>query len=223
MGKLFILSERLNSFSDNFLILNENQTGFRHGYSTIDNIFTLYSFFEVLKVKEIKLYCAFIDFEKAFDNVWRTGLWQKCIHNNINGNICDVIRNMYKNIKSNIIFNKNISEYFPCEMGVTQGENLSPFLFALFLNDVEDYLSRHDVLGLHTISDVLEDELNLLMRIFILLYAEDSALMAETPKDLQKQLYHFYQYCESWRLKVNVNKTKILCFTNGSKQFTIFL
>ena len=41
VSKLFmaILTERLNKFLDDFLILCKNQTGFRKGYSTIDNLF----------------------------------------------------------------------------------------------------------------------------------------------------------------------------------------
>ena len=125
LGKLFtaILSERLNKYSDDFLVLQENQCGFRHGYSTIDNLFVLYSFFEILKRKKKKMYCAFIDFEKAFDKIWREGLWYKLLLNNINGKMFYVIRNMYKNIKSNIIYNGDKSDYFPCDNGVRQGEN----------------------------------------------------------------------------------------------------
>jgi glutaredoxin-related protein len=39
--------------------------------------------------------------------------------------------------------------------------------------------------------------------------------MAETPEDLQKQLNFFHVYCLAWKLKVNIDKTKIVCFTNG--------
>jgi hypothetical protein len=40
LGKLFtVLSERLTKYSDDFFILNENQCGFRKGYSTLDNLF----------------------------------------------------------------------------------------------------------------------------------------------------------------------------------------
>ena len=31
------------------------------------------------------MYCAFVDFEKAFDNIWRVALWYKLLLNNING------------------------------------------------------------------------------------------------------------------------------------------
>jgi hypothetical protein len=65
--------------------LNENHSGFRKGYSTIDNIFVLYAFFELLKRKKKKLFVTFVDFEKAFDKVWRDGLCCKLLLNNING------------------------------------------------------------------------------------------------------------------------------------------
>ena len=127
LGKLFtaILSERLSKYSDDFFVMHENQCGFRQGYCTVDNLFTLYSFFELLKRKKKKMYCAFIDFEKAFDKIWREGLWYKLLINNINEKMLNVIQNIYKDIKSNIIFNNSKSDYFPCDNGIRQGENLS--------------------------------------------------------------------------------------------------
>ena len=58
LGKLFtsILNDRLNTFSEEFKVLNESQCGFRKQYSTIDSIFILYSFFECLKSKNKKLF-----------------------------------------------------------------------------------------------------------------------------------------------------------------------
>lgn len=217
LGKLFtaVLTERLSKFSDEFLIINENQCGFRKDYSTTDNLFTLYAFFELLSKKKKKLYCAFIDFEKAFDKVWREGLWYKLLLNNINGKMLNIIQNMYKNIKSNIIYNNMESDYFPCKNGVRQGENMSPFLFAIFINDLETFLETQHNTGLETISSELDSILGIYLKIFALLYADDTALMAESPLELQKQLDSFYEYCTLWKLKVNVEKTKVVCFSKG--------
>ena len=39
----------------------------------------------------------------------------------------------------NHLYNDTKSEYFMCNIGVGQGENLSPLLFTIFLNDIEHY------------------------------------------------------------------------------------
>jgi hypothetical protein len=53
------------------------------------------------------------------------------------------------------------------------------------------------------------------LKLFILLYADDTALLAETANDLQPQLDAFYEYCNLWKLKVNADKTKVMMFGNG--------
>ena len=54
MGKLFtsIINNRLTVFSEQVELICKNQSGFRKGYSTIDNIFVLYILIELLKVNK---------------------------------------------------------------------------------------------------------------------------------------------------------------------------
>ena len=220
LGKLFtaVLSERLCQFSDDSSLLNENQFGFRKSYSTTDSIFTLFSFFEILKNKRKKLFCAFVDFEKAFDTVWREALWHKLLLNHINGKMHNVIFNMYKDVKSCVMYNNKKSNFFDCEMGVRQGENLSPFLFAVFLNDLQNFLEQENVSGLREISGILEDKFNIFLKLFVLLYADDTVLMSESKEGLQDILNKFGTYCDTWRLKVNIDKTKIMVFSRGRQE-----
>lgn len=102
LGKLFTaaLNERLNMFLEENNLLNENQAGFRKHHSTTDHIFTLYSLIELMKYEKKKLFCCFVDFSKAFDSVWRIGLWRKLINTHVNGNFLRVLQNMYLDIKS---------------------------------------------------------------------------------------------------------------------------
>jgi hypothetical protein len=67
LGKLFtaILNARLNDYTEEFMMLKENQSCFRQSYSTLDNIFAIFTLFQILKSKRKKLYCAFIDLEKS--------------------------------------------------------------------------------------------------------------------------------------------------------------
>ena len=107
MGKLqtTIPNTRLIKFLEGNHLLNPNQAGFRKNHSTIDNIFVLHCLAEYYKHKTTKLFCMFVDFQKAFDSVWRAGLWSKLLKYNIEGKVLSVIRNMYHNIKSCIVIN----------------------------------------------------------------------------------------------------------------------
>ena len=122
---------------------------------------------------------------------------------------------MYNGSKSRIAFNGEFSEYFPCKTGVRQGENLSPLLFALYLNDLETFLLQHNVAGLHSITDELEYNLNIYLKLLVILYADDTVLLSETREDLQHQLNIFSGYCKEWKLQVNVAKTKVMVFSKG--------
>ncbi len=212
VSKLFtsVLNNRLNQYVERTGILLDNQAGFRKGFSTTDHIFTLHTLIEILKNSKQKVFCAFIDFSKAFDNVWRTALWRKLLKYDINGKIFNVIKSMYSGIKSCVEHNNSYSDFFYCKNGVRQGENLSPLIFALYMNDLEHFLSSSNING---VSFTLDDnDLYIFIRMLVLLYADDTVLLSDCALDLQKSLHSFNMYCELNKLSVNFEKTKILVF-----------
>ena len=113
-----ILNNRLNVYFEQFTILNESQTGFRHSYSATDHMVSLYALLELLCVKKEKLQCAFIDFEKAFAFDQRNSLLFKLINNNIHGKFYRIVENMYSDAKSRIVHNNKKSDMFACVIGV---------------------------------------------------------------------------------------------------------
>lgn len=149
------------------------------------------------------MFCAFIDFEKAFATDWREGLWCKLLMNNINGKMHNVIPlvNMYHNVKSRIMYNNEYSDFFTCGNGVRQREILYAFLFSLYLNDLETFLEKNNVTGLKTLSDELEQELGYYVKLFLIMYADDPALLAKSASNLQNMLNLFHEYCLKWKLK----------------------
>ena len=223
LGKLFtsILNMRLSEFLEKNNIINENQAGFRKGFSCADHIFTLHALIEIMKNSKRKLFCCFIDFTQAFDKVWRVGLWQKLLHNAIDGKFFSVIYNMYQHIKSSIQLNSKTSESFPSEIGVRQGENLSPLLFSLFLNDLHLYLNNRGAKGIELF---MKDDASLWLKLLVMLYADDTVIVADTADDFQHSLDLFNDYCNNWHLNVNISKTKVVVFgTRGiyKKQFKL--
>ena len=180
-GKLFtaVLNLRLNNFLKHNNILEGNQAGFRAGYSTTDHIFTLHTLTEILKVNKKKLNCSFIDFSKAFDSVWRVGLWMKLLKEGVDGKFFKIIHNLYQNIKSCIVFSGNQSNFFQSYCGVRQGENLSPALFSLFLNDLENYLHANDCSGIPI--DYTDEDITAYLKLLVLLYADDTVIFGTDP------------------------------------------
>ena len=221
-GKLFtsILNDRITKYLEQNNLLGQEQAGFRKNFSTVDHLFTLYGIIDILLSKKKRLYCAFLDFEKAFDKVDRAFLWQKLLSQNINGKVLTVIKNLYANAKSCIRANNNVSDFFQVNVGVRQGENLSPVLFALFLNDMNDFMSN-TMSGLQTVAneanicDMDEGHVNVFLKLFLLLYADDTAVFAETAKKLQEGLNQTKIYCDLWKLKLNASKCKVVIFSRG--------
>ena len=81
------------------------------------------------------MFYTFIDYHKTFNSINRPHLGQKKISYNINGKLFNVVKNMYDKATSCVRIETLYSDYVPCNIGVRQGDNLSPLLFALFIND----------------------------------------------------------------------------------------
>lgn len=223
-GKLFtaILNHRLNQYLENMNILCEEQAGFRKNYSTTDHIFNLKCLIDLYLFRGKKLYCAFIDYKKAFDSVNRQYLWQKLLANNVDGKMFRIIHNLYASAKSCVKQGHMKSTTFSSNVGVRQGENLSPVLFSLFLNDLSEFIS-HGYNGLNNVSDMAKillsnDDIEVYFKLYILLYADDTVILAESDKELQAALNAMFLYCKSWDLEVNPSKTKVTIFSNRKSQ-----
>ena len=66
-----------------------------------------------------------------------------------------------------------------------------------------------------SISEDFENDLQIDVKLFTILYADDTVLLAESVAELHSELNYYYEYCEKWNLKVNTNKSKIMVFSKG--------
>ena len=139
------------------------------------------------------------------DHVNRDCLWYKLLKSGIRGPICNIIRNMYCNTTSKVKYSGVFSNNFECNLGVPQGESLSPFLFNLFLNDIEAALESG---GFRRVS--MSD-----ITIRTLLYADDLLLMSDSTEDLQLGIDILYDYCTRWKLNINIEKSAVVIFRKG--------
>ncbi len=79
-----------------------------------------------------------------------------------------------------------------------------PLLFALFVNDIEDHLLANGCSYVNIDNEALDNYIKLL----VLMYADDTILIADSDENLQKAIKCMETYSGTWKLIVNETKTK---------------
>jgi hypothetical protein len=87
--------------------------------------------------------------------------------------------------------------------GLLQGDPLSPLLFNIFINDIEEFFKCR---GFHGVK--ISDNKDIL----ILAYADDLVIFSKSPVDLRDKLETLEDYCRKKNLTINTEKTKIVIF-----------
>jgi hypothetical protein len=169
--------------------------------SCLDHIFTLVTTIENRYKKRQPTYVCFVDMKKAFDSVNKTCLLDKLRSIGVNGNMYFAVKTMCVNVSCAVRVNGMYTDWFAVDMGVKQGCILSPTLFSIYINDLAKSIKALD-LGI-----VMED-----YKLSVLLFADDIALVADSPQSLQTMLDAVSVWCNKWRLQINVDKTKVVHF-----------
>ena len=209
IGKLFnkILDIRLDKFLEKYHIIDDCQIGFTRKARTSDHMYILKTIIDkYCSTKDGRVYACFVDFQKAFDTVIHTGIKIKLLKIGVGTNFYNTIKSMYSSSKSCIKLEHNITDFFPIKMGVKQGDNLSPNLFKIFINDLPKYL--------HLSADPVFLNSN---PINCLMYADDIILLSSSADGLQQKLNILQKYCNDWCLNINTSKTKIIVFNKAGR------
>ena len=214
LGKLFsiVMNNRLKHKLENEHILSDHQGGFRNDHRTADNLYILQQLIQHYKQKRQKLYTCFVDFKKAFDTVSRPGLLIRLLECKIGGKFYQTIRDMYQNDSISIKIGNKITNPIDCNLGVRQGDSLSPTLFNIFINEIT---------SLFETGDSTPAKLGNLY-IGSLLYADDLVIFSESEEGLQNSLTKLERYCKNWKLQVNCDKTQILVFNSKTDNYGPF-
>ena len=193
-------------------VLRINQNGFRPGRSTVSQILALRRIIEEIKNKNLRAALVFIDFKKAFDTVHRGKMLDILRAYGVPERLVKAIGHMYEHTIAHVSSPDGVTDDFPIQAGVLQGDTLAPFLFIVVL----DYVLRKALQG-------NEDRLGftLVQRksrrigpqvITDMDFADDIALLANCLKDAEELL----QLVESNALKVglgmNAKKTKAMIY-----------
>jgi len=211
LAKLYsiILLKRLDKWAEGNGMRAKGQAGFRNGRGTLDNAFVLNHLIEKYRAKKKPLYAAFIDFRKAYDSIDRSRLWDCLRGMGINGRILDSLMEMYREVTMAVRVRGELGPEFHANMGVKQGDPLSPLLFGLFIDRIESVFSN-------ILPGVGIQMGNMLVQ--VLLYADDLVLVAESPAQLQSMLDVLQNFCACNSLTVNVKKSEVVVFNKQHHQ-----
>uniref|UniRef100_A0A8D8TI87 Craniofacial development protein 2 n=1 Tax=Cacopsylla melanoneura TaxID=428564 RepID=A0A8D8TI87_9HEMI len=189
--------------------LDEDQFGFRHGKGTREAILSLRLIIEESMRINKPLVIAFVDLQKAFDNVnWNLMM---DILKEINVTFKDrrLIYNLYKNQIAHIEINK-AKETASIKKGVRQGCQISPYLFNIYIEKA--------------IKECKECCTGVVLsgrRVQMLRFADDIAVLAPDEFNLKRSLETMNEVFEKYKMKINMKKTEILVCAKEREEVNI--
>ena len=149
--------------------------------------------------------CLFVDFEKAFDSIWKKGLIVKLNKIGIKGTILKLINSFLFSRKVCLNVNGELGNTrLSAEYGLPQGSVLSPVLFKIFLSDfLAEFSQRQDIVIFKFADDGT-----------VKIAADNSLSCIEALNYVLEQLNN---WTKKWRMKVNCNKnkTEVVCFSTA--------
>ena len=166
---------------------------------TTEALFNLLSAVNFNKKSGLPVYMTILDLSKAYDRVWRTGLWTRLWSLGITGILLGAIHSTYTNPVNFVKKGNFQSESFQSSEGLRQGSVLSPLLFVLLISDVANALDRRK--GIPT-----QEKGFFHCQLFI----DDTVIMTSKETDIAAQIDSFNMFAAVWGSVLNISKTVIL-------------
>lgn len=182
--------------------ISEMQYAFVSGKGTVDAIFIIRQLQERRLEGNRKMYCAFVDLEKAYDRVPRELVYWCLRKRGMPEKLVRIVKAMYEGAVTtvNTVFGE--TEQFEVKTGLHQGSALSPFLFVLVLDVLSENIRRQDK--------------------WEMLFADDLVITAETEEELQRRVLEWQERLENGGLKVNAGKTEVMVSSKqGGEQIQV--
>jgi len=182
-------------------LLPQEQAGFRHGRSAVDQVTLLTQDIEDRFSAKQKAGAVFVDLTAAYDTVWHRDLTCKLLRLLPDRHMVRMIMEMVSNHSFTLTTgNGQRSRLRRLKNGVSQGSVLAPLLFNIYISDLPVTISRNYA------------------------YADDLAIMhvdgdwLAVGGALSKDMATLGEYLQTWKLKLSPTKTVSAVFHLNTKE-----
>ena len=100
--------------------LRKEQAGFRHNRSCIDQINTLRVIIEQFVEFQSPLYMLFMDYQRAFDSLSRTWIWDELKDRGLPSKFINIIKEGYEEFSCRVLHEGQLSDSIKTSSGVRQ-------------------------------------------------------------------------------------------------------
>ena len=194
-GKILekLIFDSLYHHLDTNSLLNQNQSGFRTGDSTVNQLLSIvnsiFSAFDCNPTLDVR--SVYLDISKAFDRVWHQGLIYKLNQFGVSGKLLILIQSFLNDRKQRTVLNGKTSTWGNVSAGVPQGSILGPLLFLIYINDLTD--------GLRCNVKLFADDTS----IFTVVHDPHTAAL-----DINHDLNLIELWAHTWRMSFNPDPNK---------------
>ncbi|KAK3571995.1 hypothetical protein QTP86_021348 [Hemibagrus guttatus] len=181
----------------------EQQYGFMPRKSTTDAIFALRILMEKYRDGQRELHCVFVDLEKAYDGVPREELWYCMRKSGVAEKYVRVVQDMYERSRTVVRCAVGQTEEFNVEVGLHQGSALSPFLFAIVMDQLSEEVRQESP--------------------WTMMFSDDIVICSESREQVEENLERWRFVLERRGMKVSRSKTEYMCVNEREGSGTVRL
>ncbi|KAK3544356.1 hypothetical protein QTP86_009061 [Hemibagrus guttatus] len=179
----------------------EQQYDFMPRKSTTDAIFALRVLMEKYRDGQRELHCVFVDLEKAYDRVPREELCMR--KSGVAEKYVRVVQDMYERSRTVVRCAVGQTEEFNVEVGLHQGSALSPFLFAMVMDQLSEEVRQESP--------------------WTMMFADDIVICSESREQVEENLERWRFALERRGMKVSRSKTEYMCVNEREGSGTVRL
>ncbi|CAM5179267.1 unnamed protein product [Eretmochelys imbricata] len=190
--------------------LNARQRGFIAAPGCSENLKVLHLITKQAKKEKKPLGVVFIDIAKAFDSVSHDHIMWVLRERGLDQHMINIISDSYRNVHTRMEVGKELTQPIAIEVGVKQGDPMSPLLFNLALDPL---ISTLEKTGKGFPVDA--------QRVTALAFADDLVMLSDSWEGMNANIQILESFCKLSGLKVQARKCHGFLLSPTHDSFTV--